>query len=221
MHTYTKDGIAYPSVTTIVHALGSEELMKWSNIMGFKHRKIEDILDKTSKFGTLVHSHLQSIVDPDRGIPLPVEDGIDAFDLTNIVSRFKRYISRFTYQTIYTEKSIVSSTLGYGGTLDWYAKMGDKLQFNMLNDFKTSKRVQVNMLFQLGGYYNLLKEIGEEPDGCSIIIINRNACSLNPFNLKDLQLFGSIFNELASFYNMSREIKVSPDLEMLSDLTTW
>ena len=70
LHIYEKDGKKYPSVTTIIHSIGSEELMKWSNIMGFRHRKIEDILEETSKFGTLVHSHLQEIVDPEHGNPL-------------------------------------------------------------------------------------------------------------------------------------------------------
>lgn len=217
MHIYHIGDKAYPSVTTIVHSLGSEELMKWSNIMGFKHKKYEDIMEESSRFGTLMHSHLQSIVDPENAPdPIQPKDAIEEFRVMKLKSKFVRYISQFHYQTIYTEKSLVSDKLGYGGTLDWYAIMN---HFKMLNDFKTSKRVQVGMLFQLGGYGNLLREcLGIEPDGCSIILVNDQQCKLNPFGKKDLQFFGEIFQILADFYNKSIEMKVNPDLKFFEEL---
>lgn len=218
MHIYYDQDQALPSVTTIVHSLGSDELMKWANIMGFKHRKIEDILEKSSTFGTLVHSHLRLVVDPTCGeSPIPPKDGIEEFEVLKIISKFKRYMSQFTYQTIFSEKAIASAKLGYGGTLDWYARIN---QFKMLNDFKTSKRLQVGMLFQLGGYFNLLRTIGEEPDGCSIILINEQRCSMNPFNRQDLEFFGEIFQELADFYNKSTKMNSIPRKEMLELLKT-
>lgn len=216
MHIYYDQDQALPSVTTIVHSLGSDELMKWANIMGFKHRKIEDILEKSAAFGTLVHSHLRCVVDPNCGEPpIPPKDGVEEFQLLKIISKFKRYMEIFTYQTIFTERSIASAKLGYGGTLDWYARIN---QFKMLNDFKTSKTLKVGMLFQLGGYFNLLRSIGEEPDGCSVIIINERICSMHPFNRADLEFFGETFQALADFYNRSVKINTSPRKEMLEQL---
>lgn len=218
MHIYELDGKSYPSVTTIIHSLGSEELMKWSNIMGFKHRKIEDILEQSSTFGTLVHSHLRNIVDPECGeTPISPKDSIEEFNLMKIKSKFIRYLSDFQFTTMMTEKTIISKELGYGGTLDWYALMRG---LKMLNDFKTSKRVQVTMLFQLGGYYNLLRSIGEDPDGCSIFIINDRMCQMYPYDKESLKLFGDVFQSLAEFYTKSIQVKVSLNRELLARLTT-
>ena len=220
LHIYEKDGKKYPSVTTIIHSIGSEELMKWSNIMGFRHRKIEDILEETSKFGTLVHSHLQEIVDPEHGKPLAPKDAIEEYELLQLKSRFKRYISDYTYETISTERTLISDKMGYAGTLDWLAWMGPNKDIRMLNDFKTSKRVQVSMIFQLGGYFNLLKEVGEEPDGGSIVIINKTTCKLNPFDHDMLETAGRIFLSLKDWYIESSQIQVSPSQKLLERLTS-
>lgn len=220
MHIYEKDGKLYPSVTTILHSLGSEELMRWSNIMGFKHKKYEDLMEQSSRFGTLVHSHLQEIVDPDHAMPIEPKDAIEEYEILQLKSRFKRYISDYSYKTISTERTIISEKLGYAGTLDWLAWMGSQGNIRMLNDFKTSKRVQVTMLFQLGGYFNLLKEIGEEPDGGSIIICNKMSCKLHPFNHNQLELAGKIFLHLKEWYVQSAQVKANDDPEMMVKLTS-
>lgn len=186
--------------------------------MGFKHRKIEDILEKSATFGTIAHSHLRSIVDPNCGeTPIQPIDPIDEFRILQLKSKFCRYMSQYPYDTIYTEKTLISPKLGYGGTLDWYAKMSG---FKILNDFKTSKKLQVTMLFQLGGYYNLLREtLQEEPDGASIILINDKMCRMNLFNKDQLMLYGEIFQKLAEFYTLSQGVSAIPDAEMFQKLT--
>jgi len=217
MHIYHINEKAYPSVTTIVHSLGSEELMKWSNIMGFKHKKYEDLMEESSRFGTLMHSHLQFIVDPEHAPdPIKCKDAIEEFRVMSLRSKFIRYMSQFKYITYYTEKSLVSDKLGYGGTLDWYAQMNG---YKILNDFKTSKAVQIGMLLQLGGYSNLLRECeGEIPDGCSIILVNDRQVKMNLFNQDDMIFFGEVFQSLADFYNKSIEIKVNPRVDFFEEL---
>ena len=52
MHIYEKDGKEYPSVTTIIQSLGSEEIVKWANHLGFKHLDYTKELEKTAVNGT-------------------------------------------------------------------------------------------------------------------------------------------------------------------------
>ena len=61
MHIYEKDGKKLPSVTTIIHSLGNEEIIKWANSLGFRHIKYEQELDKYAQNGTLIHELLLTI----------------------------------------------------------------------------------------------------------------------------------------------------------------
>ena len=54
MHIYEKDGKKLPSVTTIIHSLGNEEIIKWANSLGFRHIKYEQELDKYAQNGSLI-----------------------------------------------------------------------------------------------------------------------------------------------------------------------
>ena len=61
MHIYEKDGKEYPSVTTIIQSLGSEEIVKWANHLGFKHLDYTKELEKTAINGTKVHDLFYSL----------------------------------------------------------------------------------------------------------------------------------------------------------------
>lgn len=218
MHIYEKDGLKLPSVTTIIHCLGSDDLMKWANIMGFKHNKYEDLMDKSSKFGTLVHSHLQAIVDPDHGDPLEADGPISQFNLDQAVKRFQKMISTYQYETIFTERTLISTSRGYGGTMDWLAYIN---KHKMINDFKTAKKPQPHMFLQLGGYFNLCMDEGiTDIEGGSIINVNKDACSIKIINRKTLEFLGDAFDSLASFYHKfyMESLEYSP--ELLANSTT-
>lgn len=206
MHIYESNGKKLPSVTTIVHAIGNEAITKWSNWLGFKHIKYEDELNRSANFGTLVHSHLQSIVDPsaENLEVLEPANSVEKMDLDISLTYFRNLIRLYDFQTVFTEKTVVSEELGYAGTLDWLAYMNGYL---MLNDFKTSKQPRFGMMLQLGGYYNLLKTIGYDPDGASIITVNTNGAKLHPINKRDLLIYSEWFNDLAVFYNKTELYK--------------
>lgn len=209
MHLYTgEDGLVYPSVTTIIHSLGNDNLMKWANVMGFKHKKYETIMEETSEFGTLVHSNLQAIVDPQESFtPLAPKNVVQAYDLNETLRKFQTFIKRFDYQTLWTEKSMVSSRLGYGGTSDWSAIINGK---KTLLDFKTAKKPQVHMFLQLGGYYNLSIEVGDLGyEQAVILTVNPKGTNAYVISLELLGYYAESFQYLADFYNRYHKIDLT------------
>ena len=199
MHIYEcHDGKLVPSVTTILQILGSKEINKWANRLGFRHIDYETELNRLADNGTKMHSVVQHIVDPTLAdIPIEFKDKFEEEYYMKLGEKFSLMIKDYTYSTIFTEKTFVSSKLGYGGTVDWFANMSG---FMMLNDFKSSKRVNMKHLLQLGGYYNLMTENEYTIDGGSIILVNDRVCTLYPINKDSLIHLGEIFNSIYYIY---------------------
>lgn len=198
MHIYTcENGVEVPSVTTILKMLGSEAIIRWANYLGFKRIDYDDEMDRTSNIGTKIHECVRSVIDPSACGSVTFANEYDAVYYDKITNIFRENISKFKYETIFTEKTFASSKLGYGGTLDWYCKMGS---LRMLNDFKSSKQVRLKHLLQLGGYTQLLEENGYEVDAASIIIINDRGSSMYPIDRQTLTEMGVLFNKLAEIY---------------------
>lgn len=199
MHIYEKDGVLLPSVTTILQILGSDELMKWANIMGFKHKKYDEVRDTAAEFGDAAHATVRKIVDDSAPFPEPISNPITAYELNKLIGKFKKELSTHAYNTIATEKTLMSIKLGYAGTCDWLCTFDDILT---LIDWKTSKRFYPKMLLQLGGYYNLLKECENiEVNQAAIMTIRPDKCKLHMIDKSMLIRGAESFNILASFYN--------------------
>lgn len=213
MRFYEKDGNKYPSVTTVLKLIsGNDDLMKWANYLGFKRKDLTKTLEESARFGTLVHSHLESIVDNSSESKLKPKDNLDEYSLSKAINNFNRIFDGVDYTTIFSEKTIIGSTLGYGGTLDWMAKIGD---YSILMDFKTSKKPRPGMFLQLGGYYNLLKSEGYDIDFGCIILVNEKECSIHPINGDTLKVYGNLFNLLYKFYIEWSPIDTQPDYNLV------
>ncbi len=211
---YEFNNETYPSVTTVLKMISAnEDLMRWANAMGFKRKDIKKIQDESAHFGTLVHSHIQSLVDPSI-TPIPFNDPLEEYSVNNIIQEFTKYFSDTKYETIFSEKSLVSSTLGYGGTLDWYVRFDNEI--DALIDFKTSKKPHNTYYLQLGAYYNLLMEQGIHPTFGGVLIINERTCCLYPVEDKYLESYGKIFNLLFQFYKEWDEFKPAIDFKIAS-----
>lgn len=221
MHIYDcEDGSQVPSVTTILKLLGSDDIIRWANYLGYKHINYDEEMDRTADIGTTIHKCVQRVVDPNNTTEIvEFKNSFDADYFKRITEIFKRFISNFTYETIFTEKAFASSELGYGGTLDWYCKIAKK---HMLIDFKSSKQVRLKHLLQLGGYYSLLKKYGYIVDGAAILIINSKECRMYPINENDLKILSTWFNQLAVLYkNLNGgKIMIPSDRTLLKELKT-
>lgn len=217
MHIYEcQDGKMVPSVTTILQILGNKEINYWANRLGFRHIDYETELERLAYNGTLMHSVMQHIVDPTlENDPIIFKDKFEEEKYSKLGNKFINMIKDYSYNTIFTEKSFVSSKLGYGGTVDWFAEMSG---FNMINDFKSSKRVYMKHLLQLGGYYNLMTENGYKIDGGSIILVNEKISTLYPINLDSLKKLGEIFNYIYYVYQNTIDTIIPYDNELLDKI---
>lgn len=216
MHIYEADGKEVPSVTTIIHSLGNDEIIKWANSLGFRHLSYEKELDKYARNGTLIHDLLRGEVDPNYTPDVVYKDAFHRNECLGYLTRFRNMIKDYEFETIFTEKSFASAKLGYGGTIDWYARFFNK--YNMLNDFKTSKAVRFSHLLQLGGYYNLLKENGITLDGASIILCNKKVSSMYPIGVSELKWYADAFQLLANYYLKTWKAEMKPNIELLNAL---
>ena len=217
MHIYEcEDGKKVPSVTTILQILGSKDIIYWANRLGFRHIDYEAELNSLADAGTKMHSVLQHIVDPTlANDPIIFKDKFEEDKYRNLGNKFLNTIKDYSYETVFTEKTFISSKLGYGGTIDWFAKMSG---FNMINDFKSSKRVYMKHLLQLGGYYNLMTENGYDIDGGSIILVNERVSTLYPMNKQSLCRLGEIFNSIAYLYDNIYDKILPHDTDILEKI---
>lgn len=217
MHIYEcQDGTKVPSVTTILKVLGNESITKWANYLGFKHIDYERELNRYADRGTSLHTCLQHVVDPSLwgdDHPITFNSIEDERFCEGAVKKFNDVMEDYPYTTIFTERTFISKTLGYGGTLDWYAEMSGK---KMINDFKSSKQVRMKHLIQIGGYKNLLEEEGYQVDGGSIIITNPMVCKLYPVDKKTLDILGDLFNRIKFVYDQIEGPLPQLDTDLLS-----
>jgi len=198
MHIYKYEGKEYPSVTTIIKLISNnDDLMNWANFMGFKRKNIKDILEKSSEFGSSVHLYLQKFLENEPLNYDEIENSINRHSVPKVIDEFKKFISDYNYETIFTEKVLISPTLGFAGTCDWLCKLDGLVT---LVDFKTSKTYHDTMFLQLGGYNKLLLEKGIEIDRAMIINVSENGCKPHSISRKKLDDFSDAFCTLSEFY---------------------
>lgn len=199
MHIYVrKDGIEVPSVTTILQCLGSKDIIKWANYLGFKHIDYEKELERTAINGTKIHDCLQHAVDPKlQNEQINFANNLEADFYSRITNKFLKVMSKFNYKTICTETEYTSEDLMYGGKIDWLFTIKD---FKILGDFKSSKKVHMKHILQLGGYRNLLEKNGIILDGAMIILVNETKVYPYIIDKHTLDELGNIFNLIAKIY---------------------
>jgi len=211
MKMYELNGFEYPSVTSIIHLISlNDGLMQWANYMGFKRKDIKAIQNESTAFGTLMHEYLRGEVDPryTKRIPYNV---FEAKRINDVLDNFRPKYQKSKLKTIDTEMTIISPSMGYGGTLDWLCEKDNEI---ILSDFKTSKAVHSTMFLQLGAYSLLLKkEKNIIVDKASIIIANKNKCAFYPINRVTLDLYEDLFKMLLSFFVRWNHIKCQGVME--------
>ena len=203
MRSYEINGESFPSVTTIIHILGSDRLMTWANIMGFKRKSIQTILNESADYGTYAHEIMRTIIDPSApsaSMNIPAKHLIR---LRLLESKFRAFTRETQLTVAKTEFPMVSASLGYGGTMDMFGSIvykGKKYEDYIL-DFKTAKQVHSTMWLQMGGYYHLCLENGMTPKGAGIIRLNDDAIRFNAIDREELIAYSEAFLHLKKFYD--------------------
>ena len=193
MHIYTDENksVCLPSVTSILSFVKIkdeyESLIKWSNSLGFKHMNYNTTLSNAADFGTIVHESISHILNHED-IPVALENkvsfnDIDKYNMT--INNFIKYCNTTNMETFFSEKSLLSEKLGYGGTIDWLAKENNAI---VLTDFKTSSDYREYMLLQLSAYTKLIEDQTDyKIDYARIMLVSTKSFTIKTFTKKELE----------------------------------
>jgi hypothetical protein len=218
MHIYTDKNkkIFVPSVTTIISFVKTqpeyESLIKWSNSLGYSHKDYFETLNTYADFGTNVHEALSYIV-TNRDIPEEIDRRIpfaDKLKYEETLKNFYTFYRQTMPETIYSEKSLLSEKLGYGGTVDWISNEDNKI---ILTDFKTSASVKEYMIMQLAAYIHLIEDqLDIKIDMARIMLVSTKQFYSKTYTRDELELQYKkfeIIHELFKLYNVSIDITSS------------
>lgn len=167
---YDEIGTPVPSVTTILDAYPKgPAFFEWLKKNGSDS---DEIRDEAGRKGSRVHAMTERY-DKGEEVSLLTEDGEIGMSLTEW-AMFERYVEfreRFKPTILDIEMNMVSSKLGYAGTLDRIIELNGK---TILLDIKTSGAVYPHYWLQLAAYERLVTEAkGYNPfDATAILWLN-------------------------------------------------
>lgn len=197
-------GIEVPSATTVLKILNKPFLTKWANIMGFKRRNIDDILNQTSNIGNIVHaviySYLMNYFHIWIGTDYEREVAIRHLD------KFITWKKAREIEPIFMEKQFVSDL--FGGTTDFYGLVDGKLT---ILDFKTSKKVYSSMFLQLAAYCIMLEAEGFKVEQVGIVLVNETKCTSKIVDRTYIDRYIPIFKALVELFHKWYDINIEDD----------
>ena len=136
---------------------------KWLADKGWD--EAEQIKTEKGKIGSKVHAGIETLL---RGNPIKMTDkyyndikGIDE-EFTpyewSCLMDFKEWYGLYKPEIMLIERSAVNTEIGYGGTIDCVAKIGEQVY---LIDWKTSQSIWKSYHLQISSYKHLLPYIEE------------------------------------------------------------
>ncbi len=166
-------------VTDVIKILAKEQLLLWSNALGFKGIKYRDELERTANIGSLCHDVLQNYFNPHRLAEVDydkfgIEDYGDRAEVINALESFfvwyKNFTKLHTYSVKFTERVVVGENLG--GTIDLGIDGWKNPKKVIFVDYKTSGDFYLTQFLQLAGYVTIYEEV-EGPDTVEGIMVVR------------------------------------------------
>jgi hypothetical protein len=198
----TKDDKIVPGVTTVLGILDKPALIHWAWKLGLEGEDYKKVRDKAASIGTIAHYMAECDI---KGVkpelsdytPNDVDKAETAF-LAWLDFRAKNHI-----KPLASEIQLVSEKYRYGGTIDLYATMDDKL---CLIDLKTSSGLYPEMRLQLAAYKNRLEENGLPVDQVHLLRIDKESGEFNHHSLGSVEAEWEMFKLLIPVYNLKKEI---------------
>lgn len=201
-----KDNTIVPGVTTITGQLGwnKQVLINWANRIGLEGISANKYRDSKADIGILAHA---MITDRLAGKETDTSDysknQIDQAE--NSVLSFWEWERGRKIDVIFMERPLVSEKLGFGGTLDVYAKINGMCE---LIDLKTGSGIYEEMKIQVAGYDFLLMENGYQVDRVRILNIPRaESETFQEEVVGNIDLYWGIFLNLLDIYQTHKKIK--------------
>jgi len=190
-----KQGEIVPSVTTVLKIINKPALIKWANYLGFKHKRVGDVLELAADMGTLVHFFVECIIMDYLPI-INIPNYIDRGELKYRIHNFKLWREENELEPISCELSL--SGKRHGGTIDYYGKVNGKYT---IMDFKTSKSFYESMFIQLSGYILLMEEFGYKIDQVIILLLKPDKWEEKIIQRCDMELYIDTFKKALELYN--------------------
>lgn len=163
-------GEKIPGVTTALGVINKYALVLWANSLGLQGIKVNEYVDELAQIGTLGH-HL--ILQHFGGQPPDMSEFTpgQVSRAENVVRSYLEWEQERKIEAVFAEKQLVSEAYQYGGTIDWYGRIGTR---NVLMDIKTGKAIYDDHLYQVGAYWELLIENGYPVDQIRVLQIGRD-----------------------------------------------
>lgn len=202
--SYIKNGVEYPSVTTIIKLLNKEGLQQWANYLGFKRISVDKELERSSRIGTYVHYLCECTLMGDTYLKYDAKSINILREVGHRYLSFKEFLKDYDVEPIFCEKSLISTKEGFAGTTDFFGYINGK---KTLLDFKTSKNFYDSMFFQLAAYDVLLREEGYEAEQFAILLIQNDQYKLKILTRDEISKYWDVFKTLVELYNKLEVIK--------------
>lgn len=152
-----KSGKRVKSVTTILQIINKPALLYWAWDLGMQGIDYQAFRDDKANIGSLVHhlilSHLKNLK-PDRSGYTPEQ--VDMAETCFL--KYLDWEANHSIEPILIETPLVSEEYAYGGTPDNYCILDGK--FTVI-DYKSSKAIYKEMVYQLAAYKQLVMEQDE------------------------------------------------------------
>ncbi len=199
-----RDNEIVPGATTVLGILNKPALVPWANKLGLSGIDVNKFVDDKAEIGTLAHAMVEAYLKGEQADTSDYSKN-QIEQAENSLLSFFEWSKDKVLEPILLEAPLVSETYQYGGTVDCYCKLDGVLT---LLDFKTSKAIYPEMMYQLGAYQLLLYENGHKVDQCRILRIGRDADE--GFEERTKNLLGAeqaIFLNCLAIYNLQKGLK--------------
>jgi hypothetical protein len=198
-----KNGKIVPGVTTILSVLNKPALIPWANNLGLKGIDCTRYRDSMADIGTIAHlmilEHLSGVKQD-----LSEYSRADIDKAENCLISFFEWEKTNRISPILVEEPLVSEDHQFGGTIDCYGDLDGKLT---LIDFKTSKAIYPEMVYQVAAYRKLLVENGLEVERVRILRIGRSQDEGFEDRLcSRIEDHWKIFSHCLGIYNLRKKI---------------
>lgn len=185
-----------PSVTTVLKILAKPALVKWANMMGFKRKWVDNLLEESSDIGTNVHLMVECFLKQKYFIWFDTK-----YTSKNILkaylNQFLNWYKKHTVEVILMEESLSCEL--FGGTVDFYGIIDGK---KTVMDFKTSKSIYSSQFLQISAYVYMLEQQGYEVDQVAVLAINSGKVTYKTMDRSNMDKYINTFLSLAKTFEL-------------------
>lgn len=201
-----ENGQEVPGVTTALGVINKRALVGWANKIGLQGIKVHEYVDDLADVGTCAHYLVQCHLageTPDLQDFTPRQ--VDRAE--NCLISFFEWARDKEFDTIYSEKQLVSEQHHFGGTVDWYGQLNGR---HIVIDIKTGKGLYDENDYQIAAYHHLVCVNGGPVDEARLLQVGRSedeGFSEKMIPTRAIKPYFDVFLAALNLYNVIRATK--------------